>query len=280
MPVNLIVNEEGRAIRNSENNVVQQNYVFGKGLIGLNSIKVKVNFGEDIDTVTMCFIMYVASSSSSPTEPNNVFELRNSADLKLSQFVNGTVGSSSNNPRTSCLRLYNGSSYSYAWNLNGATNAYRYSGYNSVGQTRMEYLTVSPDLIQGNINTGLDWESPVENLSFDTTHVVPRSLVFQPSGNDYPHTRLLIYKKKLAEYELRRIFGGGNSGDTPDPLNCIGDFNFRKAEIIDFLGGDKVSFRDESLALNHAEIIAGLPVGTMEEQRDYVNANNLLTWTY
>lgn len=92
-------------------------------------------------------------------------------------------------------------------------------------------------------------------------------------------TRLVIFDRQLTQRERVFLYNNGNSNQLLSKVGLLSEINFSEAEIINISDTDFVAFRDSSGNNVHAKITSGLPVGSLEEQKDFVNSK-LKKWLY
>lgn len=92
------------------------------------------------------------------------------------------------------------------------------------------------------------------------------------SNSTAKHKNIMLFNRQLSLDELKHMW---NNALYSEPLSldgCILYFKLELAEILNNGGSDFVGVRNEIVGQPHGEIM-NLPVGTLQEQLDYANAN-------
>jgi hypothetical protein len=81
--------------------------------------------------------------------------------------------------------------------------------------------------------------------------------------------RMFCFNRALADHEIIHLWNKGSLNDFISKIGLIRDYRTNRAEIIN---DSYVGIEDSSPSQEHYEV-TGLPAGTLEEKRDWANAN-------
>lgn len=247
--------------QNTGGKAMKQNYTFNKGFTSTGTIYLKSSYIPDFShPFSMVFWNNVPPSTSDQSLFSTQFSAINSGSLILG----------------SAIRLYNNTfvlTKSTLFNSGTATNVYT--------ETKGDRNLIMSSFVSDGVNLRFRFSGgsgitiPLSSLPSNTIDTLYFAITRFAAGLVYEKRRLVdikVFSRAISDTELNYL---ENLGLGNEPLSVVSLEVWHtnsSAEILHIEGVEKIGIRDIARGVNHSEVV-NLPVGTLEDQLSYANAN-------